>query len=35
KEEFARGILDKLNGSVIVYVNFTKTAEELAKFFEG
>ena len=35
KEEFARGILDKLKGSVIVYVNFTKTAEELAKFLRA
>ena len=35
KEEFTRGILDKLKGSVIVYVNFTKTAEELAKFLRA
>ncbi|MEA3488183.1 MAG: ATP-dependent DNA helicase RecQ [Euryarchaeota archaeon] len=35
KEVFARDILDKLKGSVIVYVNFTKTAEELANFLRA
>jgi superfamily II DNA helicase RecQ len=32
KEEFLKGLLEKLKGSVIVYVNFTKTAEELAGY---
>ena len=32
KEEFVKGLLERLKGSVIVYVNFTKTAEELAGY---
>jgi ATP-dependent DNA helicase RecQ len=32
KEEFLKGLLENLTGSAIVYVNFTKTAEELAGY---
>ncbi len=32
KEKILKGLLEKLKGSVIVYVNFTRTAEELAKY---
>ena len=32
KEDFLKGLLEKLKGSTIVYVNFTKTAEELAGY---
>ena len=32
KEELLKGILENITGSAIVYVNFTRTAEELAKY---
>ncbi len=32
KEEILKGLLERLKGSIIVYVNFTKTAEELAGY---
>ncbi len=32
KEKILKGLLEKLKGSVIVYVNFTRTAEELATY---
>jgi len=35
KEEFLKGVLEKLKGSIIVYVNFTKTAEELAGYLSN
>lgn len=35
KEEFLKGLLEKLKGSAIVYVNFTRTAEELAEYLAG
>jgi ATP-dependent DNA helicase RecQ len=35
KEELVNGLLERFNGSAIVYVSFTKTAEELAKYLMG
>lgn len=35
KEECLKGVLEKLKGSTIVYVNFTKTAEELAGYLSN
>ena len=35
KEEIMKGLLERFNGSTIVYVNFTKTAEELATYLDN
>jgi len=35
KEEILKRLLEKLKGSIIVYVNFTKTAEELAGYLSS
>ncbi len=35
KEELLKTLLTQLKGSAIVYVNFTRTAEELAKYLAG
>jgi len=35
KEEILKSVLEKLKGSIIVYVNFTKTAEELAGYLSS
>ena len=32
KEKILKGLLEKLTGSAIVYVNFTRTAEDLARY---
>jgi len=35
KEELLKGLLERLKGSTIVYVNFIRTAEELATYLVG
>jgi len=35
KEKFIKTLLKRLKGSVIVYVNFTRTAEKLAKYLDA